>query len=110
MGGPDTTKVPWNVSPPWYPTSTQCGDEFAAAIQHTEFTKREVERKGPTMNSKTTEMTEAVAAAPTGAQTVTEHEREEVSRANATGLQPVVFVHGLLLLPSTWDPSAGLFE
>jgi hypothetical protein len=29
------------------------------------------------------------------ATTITEHEAEEVSRANATGLQPVVFIHGL---------------
>ncbi len=62
------------------------------------------------MNSKTTEMTEPGAASPTGAQTITEHEREEVSRANATGLQPVVFVHGLWLLPSSWDRWATLFE
>ena len=34
---------------------------------------------------------------------------EEVERANATGLQPVVFVHGLWLLPSSWDRWAALF-
>jgi non-heme chloroperoxidase len=43
-------------------------------------------------------------------QTVTEHEAEQVQRANATGLQPVVFVHGLWLLPSSWDRWATLFE
>src|SRR5687768_14794848 len=42
--------------------------------------------------------------------TVTEHEAQEVERANATGLQPVVFVHGLWLLPSSWDRWAKVFE
>lgn len=42
--------------------------------------------------------------------TITQHEAEEVSRANATGLQPVVFVHGLWLLPSSWDRWAQVFE
>jgi pimeloyl-ACP methyl ester carboxylesterase len=42
--------------------------------------------------------------------TITEHEAQEVRRANATGLQPVVFVHGLWLLPSSWDRWAAVFE
>ena len=41
---------------------------------------------------------------------VTNHEAQQVDRANATGLQPVVFVHGLWLLPSSWDRWAALFE
>jgi hypothetical protein len=41
---------------------------------------------------------------------ITEHEAEQVDRANATGLQPVVFVHGLWLLPSSWDRWAVAFE
>ncbi len=41
--------------------------------------------------------------------TITEHEAQEVARANATGLQPVVFIHGLWLLPSSWDRWAELF-
>ena len=44
------------------------------------------------------------------AATITEHEAQQVQRANATGLQPVVFVHGLWLLPSSWDRWAALFE
>jgi pimeloyl-ACP methyl ester carboxylesterase len=44
------------------------------------------------------------------ATTITEHEAEEVARANATGLQPVVFIHGLWLLPSSWDRWAAAFE
>lgn len=41
---------------------------------------------------------------------VTDHEAQQVDRANTTGLQPVVFVHGLWLLPSSWDRWAALFE
>jgi non-heme chloroperoxidase len=42
--------------------------------------------------------------------TITEHEAVQVDRANKTGLQPVVFVHGLWLLPSSWDRWAAMFE
>lgn len=42
--------------------------------------------------------------------TITAHEQEEAGRANATGRQPVVFVHGLWLLPNSWDRWAALFE
>jgi pimeloyl-ACP methyl ester carboxylesterase len=38
------------------------------------------------------------------------NDAQQVERANATGLQPVVFVHGLWLLPSSWDRWAALFE
>lgn len=44
------------------------------------------------------------------AATITEYELQQVERANETGLQPVVFVHGLWLLPSSWDRWAALFE
>jgi non-heme chloroperoxidase len=42
--------------------------------------------------------------------TVTDHEAEQIDRANTSGLQPVVFVHGLWLLPSSWDRWATLYE
>jgi non-heme chloroperoxidase len=42
--------------------------------------------------------------------TITGHETEQVERANATGRTPVVFVHGLWLLPSSWDRWAAVFE
>jgi pimeloyl-ACP methyl ester carboxylesterase len=42
--------------------------------------------------------------------TVTADESKQVDRANASGKQPVVFVHGLWLLPSSWDRWARLFE
>ena len=42
--------------------------------------------------------------------TITEHEQEQIERANATSLAPVVFVHGLWLLPSSWERWAEVFE
>jgi non-heme chloroperoxidase len=44
------------------------------------------------------------------AQSVTASETEQVQRANESGLQPVVFIHGLWLLPSSWDRWAAVFE
>ena len=41
---------------------------------------------------------------------LTEHESEQVDRANASGRKPVVFIHGLWLLPSSWDRWTALFE
>jgi non-heme chloroperoxidase len=40
---------------------------------------------------------------------ITDREAEQVQQANASGRQPVVFVHGLWLLPSSWDRWAALF-
>ena len=51
-------------------------------------------RVGPTVSSKG----------------ITERELKQVERANATTATPVVFIHGLWLLPSSWDPWTGLFE
>jgi len=42
--------------------------------------------------------------------TVTKQERAQVDKANTSGRTPVVFVHGLWLLPSSWDRWAKLFE
>jgi non-heme chloroperoxidase len=42
--------------------------------------------------------------------TITEHEEEQVERANASGRKPVVFIHGLWLLPSSWDRWAAAFK
>ena len=41
---------------------------------------------------------------------LTEREARQVEQANASGRTPVVFIHGLWLLPSSWDRWAGLFE
>ena len=51
-----------------------------------------------------------MSAASTETATITEHEAEQAARANETGLTPVVFIHGLWLLPSSWDRWATLFE
>jgi non-heme chloroperoxidase len=40
----------------------------------------------------------------------TTHEQQEIDRANAQEKQPVVFVHGLWLLSSSWDRWRALFE
>jgi non-heme chloroperoxidase len=37
-------------------------------------------------------------------------ERAQIQRANVSGLHPVVFVHGLWLLPSSWQRWAEVFE
>src|SRR4029078_8926030 len=42
--------------------------------------------------------------------TISERERQQIGRANATTLAPVVFIHGLWLLPSSWDNWATVFE
>jgi pimeloyl-ACP methyl ester carboxylesterase len=49
-------------------------------------------------------------SASTETATCTEHELKEVAKANATGKQAVVFVHGLWLLPSSWDRWREVFE
>lgn len=41
---------------------------------------------------------------------LTAHETAEIERANASGLRPVLFVHGLWLLSSSWDRWRGVFE
>ena len=55
-------------------------------------------------------MTDAGSSAPPDGKTITEHELQQCQRANDTGRQPVVFVHGLWLLPSSWDRWADFFE
>jgi pimeloyl-ACP methyl ester carboxylesterase len=43
-------------------------------------------------------------------ETITEREARQIERANASGRTPVVFIHGLWLLPSSWDGWAKVFE
>ncbi len=40
---------------------------------------------------------------------LTPHEAQQVERANDSGSTPVVFIHGLWLLASSWEQWAGLF-
>jgi len=42
--------------------------------------------------------------------TIMEHEAKQVNEANASGRPPVVFIHGLWLLPCSWDRWAEVFE
>ena len=42
--------------------------------------------------------------------TLTDSELQQIDAANATGVRPVVFVHGLWLLSSSWDAWRALFE
>jgi pimeloyl-ACP methyl ester carboxylesterase len=42
--------------------------------------------------------------------TITDYEVDQIERANTTGLTPVVFIHGLWLLPSSWDRWSDVFE
>ena len=42
--------------------------------------------------------------------TITEREGQQIDAANATGRTPVVFIHGLWLLPNCWERWATVFE
>ena len=42
--------------------------------------------------------------------TSTDRETRQIEQANASWLTPVVFIHGLWLLPNSWDRWADLFE
>ncbi len=42
--------------------------------------------------------------------TISKYEQEQIDQANATDREPVVFIHGLWLLPSSWDRWAAVFE
>jgi non-heme chloroperoxidase len=55
-------------------------------------------------------MTSPESSTSANAPSITEHELAQCQRANQTGRTPVVFVHGLWLLPSSWDRWAALFE
>jgi len=49
-------------------------------------------------------------AIATTEQSITQREAAQIERANASGATPVVFIHGLWLLPSSWDPWVTSFE
>jgi pimeloyl-ACP methyl ester carboxylesterase len=40
----------------------------------------------------------------------TEHEQQQIEHANNSGRTPVVFIHGLWLLPGSWDRWAEVFD
>jgi len=41
---------------------------------------------------------------------ITDYEAQQIKEANASKLTPVVFIHGLWLLPSSWDRWADVFQ
>jgi len=41
---------------------------------------------------------------------IADYEAQQIEEANASGLTPVVFIHGLWLLPSSWDRWRAVFE
>src|SRR6266702_244657 len=41
---------------------------------------------------------------------ITDYEAQQVEEANASEVTPVVFIHGLWLLPSSWDRWRAVFE
>jgi len=41
---------------------------------------------------------------------IADYEAQQIEEANASGLTPVVFIHGLWLLPSSWDRWRAFFE
>src|SRR5215213_8157598 len=45
-----------------------------------------------------------------GMASISERESREIEAANASGTTPVVFIHGLWLLPSSWANWADFFE
>jgi non-heme chloroperoxidase len=51
-----------------------------------------------------------MATAPAQGSSITQREAHQIEQANASGRTPVVFIHGLWLLPSSWDNWAQLFE
>jgi non-heme chloroperoxidase len=67
---------------------------------------------GPSEHERITDVRteENIMTIATTESTVTDHEAAQVDRANASGARPVVFVHGLWLLPSSWDRWVTLFE
>ena len=54
----------------------------------------------------------AIDQSPAGvrADGITEREQRQIDHANASGRTPVVFIHGIWLLPSSWDNWVHLFE
>jgi len=42
--------------------------------------------------------------------TIPQHTLDDIAQVNATGLTPVVFIHGLWLLPSSWNQWAEVFR
>jgi pimeloyl-ACP methyl ester carboxylesterase len=64
----------------------------------------------PTVTSSSTALSPSHNGKENRLAEVTERETRQIEQANASGRTPVVFIHGLWLLPSSWDRWADLFE
>jgi pimeloyl-ACP methyl ester carboxylesterase len=61
------------------------------------------------MNRENAMTTAPFAGTPDGVSTLSAHHAGQIERVNASGLTPAIFIHGLWLLPSSWDRWATLF-
>jgi non-heme chloroperoxidase len=61
-------------------------------------------------HDKEDEMSMTVGSAMMDTVSISEREQRQIEAANASGNTPVVFIHGLWLLPSSWDNWADFFE
>lgn len=65
----------------------------------------DAERELPAVPKATTTPTSAESST-----SIPSIDADQIARANATGRQPVVFIHGLWLLPNSWNRWAEVFE
>jgi non-heme chloroperoxidase len=86
---PHTAPAPTIVEPAAEPTEE---DEMSTTASPTPITQQGVERARSTTAS------------------ISERENREIEAANASGNRPVVFIHGLWLLPSSWANWADFFK
>jgi pimeloyl-ACP methyl ester carboxylesterase len=89
---PHTAPAPTLVEPAGGPTEE---DEMSTAASRTTSTQQEIEQ---------VERAKATTAS------ISERENREIEAANASGKTPVVFIHGLWLLPSSWANWADFFK
>src|SRR5262245_11399358 len=90
-----------------------------AATRHTEASRSvpvsetsccQQRREDEEMTIATTTTTTTTTTPATTEPIITDYEEAQVQRANASKARPIVFVHGLWLLPSSWDRWVTLFE
>jgi pimeloyl-ACP methyl ester carboxylesterase len=86
------TQRPTFVEPAAEPTEE---DEMSTTVSPTPITQQELEQ---------VERANATTAS------ISERENREIEAANASGNTPVVFIHGLWLLPSSWANWADFFK
>src|SRR5207249_2538105 len=88
-------------------SSSEPGENRSAALERKNMAENKLAQKQTGLVAVTEE---GLCTRPVERPAITEHEVEQLQRANASNLQPIVFVHGLWLLPSSWDRWATLFE